>query len=220
MCYTIANLMTTTNLNAERVKGLYALLGARWYDFFKRIWNKLVGTEAEKELESFLKAAVQPAASILELGCGTALNLEKIFSLDLPFKRYLGLDVSSDMLKIARAKFAHQPNVEFREQDIMALDGRGDKFDVILCTWVLSHLPSPSTLVNRAQELLSPGGRFFLIFFSTPEWHVRFWLAPIAKYLFRSKFVSADEIKRLNNVQVLHRHAAGVTTVVEITKLS
>ncbi|MBI2443871.1 MAG: class I SAM-dependent methyltransferase [Candidatus Magasanikbacteria bacterium] len=203
-------------MDGESVKKLYALGSARWYDWFKKIWNKLVAAEAEKELGQFLQQNVTAAASILELGCGTALNLEKISALGLTFKKYLGLDFSPDMLRVAQHKFAGRPNVEFRQQDITQLDDIAEKFDLIICTWVLSHLPSPSVLVNRAADRLAPGGRFFLIFFATPRWYVRWWLSPLARYVFRAKFVSAAEVRKINKIKNVHRYSADLATVMEI----
>ena len=68
-------------------------------DPFKRLWNKMIPSKAEDELRSFLQNNLDETKTILELGCGTALNLEKIFSLNLKFKKYLGLDPPPDMLK-------------------------------------------------------------------------------------------------------------------------
>ena len=73
-------------MNKRNVQNLYALGHAQWYDPFKKIWNRLVSIKAEKELATFLEKNVSNNASILELGCGTALNLEKIFALDLKIK--------------------------------------------------------------------------------------------------------------------------------------
>ncbi len=200
---------------SNKVQKLYSIQGAKWYDWFKPIWNWLTSKKAEKRLSRFLKENLNEDKEILELGCGTALNLEKIHKLNLPFKHYIGLDFSQDMLKIARSKFS-QPNIQFKHQDLTKLDGFHGIFDVILCTWVLSHLPSPADVVNRAQAFLKPGGKMFLIFLGQPKWYINFWFAPLAKYLFRSKFVSSDEIKKFRNVKSIKYFSGHITTTIEL----
>ncbi len=122
-----------TSMTDEGVRRVYGTWQARWYDPSKRLWNDLVASRAERDLSTFLRENLDENKTILELACGTAMNLEKIFSLNLKFKSYLGLDFSPDMLRIARRKFHGYPNVEFRERDITRFDDINDKFDIIIC---------------------------------------------------------------------------------------
>lgn len=201
-------------MTKNKVQKLYHIGYAKWYNWFKPVWNWLVGRKAEKKLEHFLKENLNESASILELGPGTALNLKKILSLNLRFKRYLGLDFSDDMLAIAKKNFKNVEGVEFRHQDLTKLH-LNEKFDVIISTWVLSHLPSPSDVVNQAQNLLKPNGKMFLIFLSRPKWYIWFWFSLLAKG-FYSKLITKDEIKKFHNVKLVKHYAGNLTTVVEI----
>ncbi len=195
---------------------IYAIGHAGWYNFFKNLWNRFVVSKAENQLTLFLQNNLNKDKIILDLGCGTALNLQKIKSLNLKFKRYLGLDFSPDMLEIARQKFMDIPNVEFREKDITKLYNLKGKFDVIICTWVLSHLQSPSDVVNKAQKMLKKDGKIFFIFFSQPKWYIRFWFGPLAKYFFKAEYVKNEEIKKFKNVRKRQNFSAGIATIVEI----
>ncbi len=196
----------------NKIQKLYRLGNAKWYDIFKPIWNWMVSRKAEKKLARFLKDNLNEDIEILELGCGTALNLEKIQKLNLPFKHYHGLDFSEDMLKIARAKFS-QENVSFKHQDLSKLDNHEKKADVILCTWVLSHLPHPATIISNAQKLLKKDGQMFLIFLSEPKWFIRFWFNPIAKYIFKSKYISNEIIGQFENVRLVKHYSANLVSV-------
>lgn len=203
-------------MSGDDVKKLYSLGSAKWYGSFKRLWNKMISSKAEDELRSFLQNNLDETKTILELGCGTALNLEKIFSLNLKFKKYLGLDFSPDMLKIAQSEFVNTLNIEFQQKDITRLDDINEKYDIIICTWVLSHLQFPSHLVNRTQKLTNKEGRFFLIFFTKPKWYINFWLFPFAKYLFRTNYISNEEIQQFKNVKSKHSHSSNIVTTIEI----
>ncbi|MBI2847535.1 MAG: methyltransferase domain-containing protein, partial [Chloroflexi bacterium] len=100
-------------------------------------------------------------------------------------------------------------------KDITRLDDINDKFDIIICTWVLSHLSSPSALVNQAQGLMKEGGKFFLIFLSEPGWYLRFWTGPMATLL-HSRYVRDDEVSKFNNARKMRRYLGNMVTVVEI----
>ncbi len=199
----------------ETVKKLYALGKAQWYDPFKRFWNKAVASEAEEEFTRFLKSNLIHSTQILDLGCGTGLNLQKITSLGLPFKKYTGIDFSPDMLNIARKKFNGMPNGEFKEADITALN-LSNKYDIVVCTWVLSHLDYSSLVVNNAQQFLVPKGKIFLIFFTKPKWYVNLWLFPLSRYLFKAKYVSDEEVAKFKNVKMIKSFTANMATVVEV----
>jgi len=203
-------------MHENNVKTLYSLGHAGWYDPFKKIWNILSSSKAEKEFTSFLKDTIDETKTILDLGCGTGLNLEKIHSLKLKFKKYLGLDFSKDMLDIAKNKFAHAPRVEFKQKDITNLNDIAEKFDVIICTWVLSHLQSPSSVVNQAQKSLAPDGKMFLIFFSKPRWYINVWLYFPAKYIFQTKPLTEVEVNKFKNVKTRHKYSGHITSTVTI----
>lgn len=205
-------------MDENSVTKLYNVGSAKWYNSFKKVWNQIVASRAEAQLELFLKNNLTEHKTILELGCGTALNLKKIVDLNLKFKRYKGLDFSYDMLKIAEVKFSTLPHVIFQQKDITQLDDDGEKFDIILCTWVLSHLQNPAQVINQVQRLLSEHGKLFIIFFTVPRWYIRFWLYPLAKYLFMARCVSEETIKKFNNVKLRQSFSADITTVVEIYK--
>jgi len=203
---------------SEKVRNLYSIGHARWYDPLKKLWDRIVANKVEKELAIFLKENINKNTCILELGCGTALNPGKIFNLKLKFKKYLGLDFSPDMLKIAKNKFANIPNMEFLQKDITNLGDINEKFDIIICTWVLSHLESPSHVINQAQELLAPHGKMFLVFYSKPKWFVNFWFYPFSKFLFKTKSLSDKEVSLFKNVHKKHKYFADLSTSIEIHK--
>jgi ubiquinone/menaquinone biosynthesis C-methylase UbiE len=82
----------------------YTIL-APLYDFFRPWWIAVMAREAEECLESeILSQYVTPSARILDLGCGTGANLERLLRLALPFGTYTGLDLTPAMLSRARLK--------------------------------------------------------------------------------------------------------------------
>ena len=194
----------------------YNWWAAKSYDWLKKKWTPLFAAKAEALLGNFLIENVDESKEILELGCGTAMNLDKIVSLNRTFKSYLGLDYSEEMMSKAKDKFRDSNNIEFRKADITQLNSLKSKYDVIICTWVLSHIKSPSAAINDAQQHLKNNGKMFLIFLTKPKCYINFWFHFVAKYLFKSKYITEEEVRKFKNVKRIHKLSEGLVTVVEI----
>ncbi|MFI5681136.1 class I SAM-dependent methyltransferase [Streptomyces cellulosae] len=99
------------------------------------------------------------AADVLDLGCGTG-------SLSLlaaeQGHRVTGVDRSSNMVALARAKLAGRDAV-FLVGDAAEPPVGEERFDVVLVRHVLWALPDPGRALRHWRELLRPGGRLVLI---------------------------------------------------------
>lgn len=198
----------------NKIAGMYSIMGAKWYDPFKHVWNFVLGKKVEKQLLDFMKKNITSGKDVLELGCGTAINLEKINAMDLEYTNYLGMDFTESMLDVARAKFKNAPNIGFKQQDITKLDLHGTMYDTIICTWVMSHLDDPVEFVNNAQKLLKPGGEFFMVFYTKPKWYIRFWFSWIADKLFFAKCFDKKIVEKFKNVIKCHTFSNNLATIV------
>ena len=100
-----------------------------------------------------LRDAVPPGGRVLDVGCG-----EGMLTRDLAKSaaHVLGVDVDAPSIELARATTT-QPNVEFREADVLgdALDNA--QFDAVVSVATLHHLGTREGLVRMA-ALLRPGG--------------------------------------------------------------
>ncbi len=115
-------------------------------------------------------AALQPK-HILEVGVGTGLLLDG-YPRD---SEVIGVDVSADMLDIARARIAtlalRNTRVELADGERLAYaDGA---FDCVVLPYVLSVTPSPATLVAEAIRVCAPQGRIVIVnhFSGSKFWH-------------------------------------------------
>lgn len=88
---------------------------------------------SEKERDDFL-SLVPPGGSILDLGCAAGRD-SRYFS-SKGFK-VIGVDLSEKLLAIAKKK---SPEIDFRKEDIRALDFPENSFDATYASAVLLHL--------------------------------------------------------------------------------
>lgn len=101
-----------------------------------------------------------PHANILDLACGTgtlALELAKIGHL------VVGLDISPEMIEIAKSKASDNLNVSFYVRDMLDL-AYHDQFDCVTCTFdsinYLRDIDQLRRLFERVMIALRPGGMF------------------------------------------------------------
>src|SRR3989344_6804973 len=57
--------------------------------------------------------------SVLDMACGTGLNIKLLLEKGIDVKKIVGVDYSESMLKIARNKY---PNVKFVKADVSSFD--------------------------------------------------------------------------------------------------
>ena len=202
------------------VQKLYTVMGGRWWDPFRAQWELIWARNAVRDLDSLLRRYVTPEARILDVGCGTGANLARLRRLGLPFGPYTGVDFSPSMLALARKRFgdpsgALPVGVTFRQGDATALEDTGERYDVIVSTYLLDHLSEPAAFVNGVQRFLAPDGRLLLLFYSQPRWFVRFWMSPIGRIV-RATPVAEREVSQFENVRAKKSYAGGVATLVDI----
>ena len=204
-------------MNTKQVQTLYTFGHAKWYDMFMHLWIPLVARKAEQEFQEFMKQNCNSHTEILELGSGTGRNLESFKKQKIPFKSYCGIDFSKAMLAIAKRKFQNYTNIEFKEGDISTVKEKRI-FDLIICTWVLSHTQNPSEIVNHAQQFLKKNRKMYIICFTKPYWYINTWFYPLAKYLFKMKYVSEKEIQNFQNLTKRRTRSHGMTTNIVLEK--
>lgn len=200
----------------DNVKRWYAAFNANWYDFFRGVWINLVSKKAEEQFISLLQKHVKPDSEILDLGCGTGINLGRVQQLNLRFKRYTGADFSAEMLSIAAEKYGQVKNASFIKRDITQKP-KNKKYNVIISTWVLSHLPRPSKVVNAYYTHLSDDGVMLIVFLTKPRWYIHFWFHPFVR-LFAAKYVSNDEISKIDGEKTISVYSSGMATLLQIRK--
>jgi 2-polyprenyl-3-methyl-5-hydroxy-6-metoxy-1,4-benzoquinol methylase len=92
--------------------------------------------------------------SVLDIGCSTGIITDALAS---HFKNVVGIDVDAHAIGFARSTF-RRPNLEFRIQDGLALDGKEGGFEVAVCAHVYEHVPNAQRLMEEIYRVLSPGG--------------------------------------------------------------
>lgn len=149
---------------------------------YKRVWTALSeslssakmhvsGTEDDAIVETsgagtseFLlnSVGIRPSDIVLEIGCGIGRVGKYLAG---RCQRWIGADVSPNMLTFAAERLRGFPNVEFVELSGNDLRPIGDRsIDVVYCTVVFMHLEGWDRYgyVEEAFRVLRPGGKLYV----------------------------------------------------------
>src|SRR5579862_5095187 len=122
---------------------------------------------ADEAVEAAMRAALgsTPIRALLDLGTGTGRMLE-LFGPEV--ERGLGLDLSLDMLALARERLdrAGLRHCSVRQGDIYDLALPRDSFDLVIIHQVLHFLDDSARAIKEAARVLRPGGRLLVIDFA------------------------------------------------------
>lgn len=118
-------------------------------------WGTLAGQwRARRRAELIASGAtLGPGKRALEIGCGTGLFTEMFAQTGV---QLIAVDISADLLEIARARGLPAEQVQFLEKRFEDCDV-GGPFDAVIGSSVLHHLDLQAALA-KIYELLKPGG--------------------------------------------------------------
>jgi ubiquinone/menaquinone biosynthesis C-methylase UbiE len=92
--------------------------------------------------------------SALEIGCGTGIFTRRMAATT---KRVIGLDLSPEMIRLARERSVKHANIEYLLGDLLELSLPEESFDCVVSIATLHHLPTELAL-RKMKSLLAPGG--------------------------------------------------------------
>lgn len=123
----------------------------------KRYWNGVWREEGLSTWRTYpnlfekISEKVRPSSSILDIGCGPGVLLNKL-QVELKCECF-GLDISTVAIELLKGMnisgvVARLPEIPFKDSS----------FDTVIATEVLEHLENPSETLNQMKRVAKPGG--------------------------------------------------------------
>ena len=178
-----------------------------FYDnFSKRFVDDIVegNDRVKQQLEFFARAIPRETSRVLIIGCGSGQAAHFIVTKIAPNARLLGVDISSENLRLARNVFS-SPSIEYRQLDVTA-DSIDGKWDVIILPDVYEHIPKEAraTLHQKIDQLLTERGRILVTVPSPGK--------QASLYATGEGLQIVDEIVTLEDLRLIARSVGGVLT--------
>ena len=174
--------------DAGRHAGSVRLPRFRRYAFVARWYDQLSGERTvyrRPRLAGVAALDLRPGERVLDIGCGTGLNMPWLVDLVGTSGEVVGVDTSATMLDRARSRIsgAGWANVTVLRGDAASLDtllAEHDRYDAVLFTYALSIIDSWQQAFDQAVRRLRPGGRVVVVDLGLPTGRWR-WLTPLAR---------------------------------------
>jgi ubiquinone/menaquinone biosynthesis C-methylase UbiE len=140
---------------AERKRNLYARY-APSYDEEHALW---LGEKGRNRLLAFLTQGLQPGMRVLDAGCGTGVHLRAISEAIGKEGACVGLDISPEMLALARRRLIFAKNFALRVCDLSRGIPLEDAwFDAVVVAGLVDELPDAGLFFEEVRRVLRPGG--------------------------------------------------------------
>ncbi len=187
----------------------------RWAGVYDAVFGAVL-EDGRKKLLAHV-ATLKPAR-LLEMGVGTGLLLPKY-----PVEtEVIGVDISDDMLALARQKIAKNElkKTSVQLDDCERLSFADASFDCVVLPYILSVTPRPRALIDEAIRVCKPDGHIIIAnhFSGSKTWAALEKIAaPVAaKIGFRSSFSYAEHIEQtpLTVVSLERANILGLSKVV------
>jgi phosphatidylethanolamine/phosphatidyl-N-methylethanolamine N-methyltransferase len=130
----------------------------RWAPVYDVVFGKVV----EAGVKQAASRANAFSGRLLEVGVGTGLALRYYG----PQLKVTGIDLSTDMLKIARKRMKNSRcgNIEaLLEMDATSLAFQDNHFDIVVASYVLTVVPNPAKVIHELARVTKPGGIVLIV---------------------------------------------------------
>jgi len=141
-------------MNDDDVKQAYA----RWAPVYDVTFGKIANSGRLAAVEHINKAS----GRVLEVGVGTGMSLPH-------YKDHLevtGIDLSPDMLKIARKRVERERLshvVAIEEMDAGDMSFEGQSFETVVAMYVMTVVPDPIKVMQELSRVCAPGGEVIVV---------------------------------------------------------
>jgi SAM-dependent methyltransferase len=158
-------------------------------EYARRIYGELRYKPLDRELLDRFAKETRGQGEVCDIGCGPGHVARYLHDLG---SNIFGLDLSPKMIELARKL---NPNISFREGNMMSLDLPDEKLAGILAFYAICNIPSKflPSVFREMHRVIRPGGLLFIAFHTGDQvtHESELWGRPISMdfFLFQPKVI-------------------------------
>ena len=130
-----------------------------WANFYDVLWTTIFYQAVHQRLLEFV--SLSENSLVLDLGCGTGKLLDRLGN-RFPNIKAIGMDLSPQMLKQARANNRYHDRFIFTLGNATELPFANNQFDAVFNTISFLHYPQPEVVLQEVSRVLKTQGYFYL----------------------------------------------------------
>lgn len=140
---------------------------SRLAPIYDRRWTNYVDRSIQATLN---RLNIEPNSRILDLGCGTGSLFQSLLDV-VPEAELLGLDLSTEMLDIAREKLPDSIELVVGSADNLPF--ADESFNLVISTSAFHYFPNPVSVITEAKRVLKTNGRLVITDWCRDYWTCR-----------------------------------------------
>ena len=158
-------MLTITDPVKMKAAAAYNAAADHFDDEALGLWAKYGGRTIER-------LALQPGATVLDVGCGTGASAIPAAEKVGPTGKVIAVDLADRLLAIARRKAAARKleNIEFRHGDMENLGYPDQFFDAVICVFAIFFVPDVAKQIRELWRMVRPNGQLAIT-----TWGPRVW---------------------------------------------
>lgn len=164
------SLFASDGARIETIRAERAEAANRYFAGHAEVWDQIRSLHvAESQVERSIERVLgkRRLGRLVDIGTGTGRMIELLAPRS---SEAIGIDRSSDMLRLARVKLAAAGiQSSLRQGDMYALPLSDGSADSIIIHQVLHYAHSPAAAVAEAARVLAPGGTLLVVDFAAHE---------------------------------------------------
>jgi len=141
----------------------------QYFDRLASDWDKYQDCPEDVKRALLERSGISSGARILDVACGTGAITAVLH--ELTGEKVKGVDISGEMIAVARRKFAGCDWAEFEHVDFLDMgedktifkQGEALAFDFVVIYNAYPHFLDPRALAKKAHALLKDGGKLVVV---------------------------------------------------------
>jgi ubiquinone/menaquinone biosynthesis C-methylase UbiE len=158
-------MLTITDPVKMKAAAAYNAAADHFDDEALGLWAKYGGRTLER-------LALQPGATVLDVGCGTGASAIPAAEQVGPTGKVIAVDLADRLLEIARRKAAARKldNIEFLHGDMENLGYPDQFFDAVICVFAIFFVPDVAKQISELWRMVRPNGQLAITTWGPRAW--------------------------------------------------